>query len=490
MTATPTDSSFNQAHRTRHFNWGLFFFLSAFIVIALLTLFPYQVLPAETRMNRQGPFWLWLFEKHPSRLNMLANVLLFVPFGFGLGWWIGKTLDWTKALALTCAAGFAFSISIELTQTFMPTRTSSWYDVLTNTAGGPIGWVMFRIFGDRLAQRFSSCMDAILGRLNARLAVGFFFFYAIAGIAASIPLSRMAMLSAWDGNYPLFVGKSPTESRAWRGKVSEISIADRYVSFAEASRVFSDGPAAVLGERLVASYKPAGAGLLGYESSPRNNALAKRIRDTNQFTLYVVCEPSQPIQPVVSSMVMFGSDTHHANFTLDQYYAYILFRFRTRLADHNGNLPEYRRAGVLNSEGAHKLLFTFDGATLHFYADGKPAGPPMELGPGAAFFRRFFYLKQLHTPGFRTLYCGLLFAPLGCALAFAATWGRPSWARVACGLLLPSALLEPVLAATSHRPFYAENLLLGVAISLGGFVMVRLCSLRWQNAPREAPAGE
>jgi glycopeptide antibiotics resistance protein len=490
LTTPPAESSLKQAHGSRRFNWGLLFFFLVCILIALLTLFPYQILPAETKMNRHGPFWLWLFEKHPTPLNMFANVLLFVPFGYGLGWWFDKTLRWTKVLALACVAGFAFSFSIELTQAFMPTRTSSWYDVLTNTAGSPIGWMLFRIFGDRIAQRFSSCMDTILWRLSARLAVGFFFFYAIAGIAASIPLSRMAMLSNWDETYPLFVGKTPKESRGWRGNVSEISIADRYVSSAEAGRVFSDGPAAVLGESLVASYKPTGAGPLSSASSQLNKTLAKRIRDTNQFTLYVVCEPSQPIQPGVSTIVAFGSDMRHANFMLDQNSGYVIFRFRTRLTDINGNPPEYRRAGVFSAEGSHKLLFTFDGATLHFYADGKSAGPAMELGPGAAFFRRLFYLKQLHTPGFRTLYYGLLFAPLGCALGFAATLGRPSWVKVACGLLLPSTLIEPVLAAASHRPFYVGNLLLGMALTLGGFVMVRLCSLRWHNAPAEALPGE
>ena len=53
----------------------------------------------------------------------------------------------------------------------MPTRTSSWFDVLANTAGGALGWILFRMFGRKIGQSLSFLLDKplrILKREGAR----------------------------------------------------------------------------------------------------------------------------------------------------------------------------------------------------------------------------------------------------------------------------------------------------------------------------------
>ena len=118
-------------------DWGPFLFHAAWMAIVLLTLFPYQILPEETVSSRQDPFLLWFFEKYPDGFDVFLNILLFAPFALGVGWRLDKwKVRWPVALLLTCAASGTFSFWIELAQKFMPTRTSSWFDVLANTTGG------------------------------------------------------------------------------------------------------------------------------------------------------------------------------------------------------------------------------------------------------------------------------------------------------------------------------------------------------------------
>ena len=72
--------------------------------------------------------------------NSLLNVLLFVPLGFLLPvlWKRFRSLLWTGL------AGFSFSLSIELLQLFT-LRATDVNDLMTNTAGTILGWLLGRL---------------------------------------------------------------------------------------------------------------------------------------------------------------------------------------------------------------------------------------------------------------------------------------------------------------------------------------------------------
>src|SRR5271156_1804416 len=315
--------------RSRPDDWGPFIFHAAWILIALLTLFPYQILPAETMLNRREPFLRWFFEKYPSRGDIFANMLLFAPFGFGLGWRLEKwKFPWPAALTLTCIASAAFSFCIELAQGFMPSRTSSWFDVLANTAGGPLGWIVFRMAGERIRALLSSCLeffDAIIRMFGAKLLVAFFVVFSLLAIAVSITLVQWTMLNDWDVSFPLLVGNIPNGEYPWHGQLFEFAIADRAVKATEANRVFQDGLVSVAGSNIVASYRRAGPGDPSDESghtpalhwTPQGTTdtalkpgllpglgwmqsqgpakvLESRIRDANQFSVYVFFAAIRP----------------------------------------------------------------------------------------------------------------------------------------------------------------------------------------------------
>jgi glycopeptide antibiotics resistance protein len=97
--------------------------LAAVVLILLLTLGPHHG-PNKLRL---GPFSDITF------VGVAGNLLLFLPFGAAL-----CLQRWRLAAAV--AAGFAFSVSIELTQFAVHGRTTSVDDVVFNTLGTAAGW--------------------------------------------------------------------------------------------------------------------------------------------------------------------------------------------------------------------------------------------------------------------------------------------------------------------------------------------------------------
>ena len=77
----------------------------------------------------------------------IENILLFIPFGFMLPCiWKKYEVLWKTALS-----GITFSLIIELSQLFNK-RITDIDDLLMNTLGALIGWVIFRLLGEPLAK--------------------------------------------------------------------------------------------------------------------------------------------------------------------------------------------------------------------------------------------------------------------------------------------------------------------------------------------------
>ena len=475
------------------------------ILIALLTLFPYQILPEETVSSRQDPFLLWFFEKYPDGFDVFLNILLFAPFALGVGWRLDKwKVRWPVALLLTCAASGTFSFWIELAQKFMPTRTSSWFDVLANTAGGALGWILFRMFGRRIGQSLSFMLDKLLRIITRKALVAAFIAYAALWTLISIPLSREIMLGNWDLSYPLVIGNVPNGEYPWHGQILQFKLADRALSASEAPDALQSGLTSVPKADLLASYEggaqtstssetgsfpplhwtPQGItdtglrrgllpGLGWMQTEGAATEIERRIRDSNQFSAYLVFAPIRTSSYGPAWMMTLAPNAEELNLGIGQQLSHLVVRTRTPLTGTQGQPPEYRIQDFFLTTGAHRLLVTYDGATLRSYTDGR-RGYAMELGPGAALFSRWRALRQFETPGYKALYYGLIFVPLGFLLALMARiFPHPSAMASACSLLIPSAILEPVLAGVSHRPLCPVNVLLGIGLSSASFFFLR-----------------
>jgi glycopeptide antibiotics resistance protein len=76
--------------------------------------------------------------------NLLANIVLFIPFGFFYAWWI-RNRKWV--VIKTTLAGSFLSIMVELIQYLLPLgRSTDIDDWMMNTLGALVGGFLFLLF--------------------------------------------------------------------------------------------------------------------------------------------------------------------------------------------------------------------------------------------------------------------------------------------------------------------------------------------------------
>ncbi len=113
---------------------GLALSLYVGLVIAIVTLVPFRF------------DWppVWRLVGYRGLSDVLANVALFLPFGFFVAFG-GRGRPWL--------AGCALSVAVELLQLTLPSRSPSLIDVTTNSLGAALGGLAFRITASRLERR-------------------------------------------------------------------------------------------------------------------------------------------------------------------------------------------------------------------------------------------------------------------------------------------------------------------------------------------------
>jgi glycopeptide antibiotics resistance protein len=74
-------------------------------------------------------------------MDVLTNLLGFIPFGFFLSayLWMRKPRSIFQLLLTTTVIAGCISLSIELIQVYLPTRSSQLMDVITNILGTAFG---------------------------------------------------------------------------------------------------------------------------------------------------------------------------------------------------------------------------------------------------------------------------------------------------------------------------------------------------------------
>jgi hypothetical protein len=86
-------------------------------------------------------------------LDIIGNIVLFIPFGLGLYWALDRKPSLrASALLTTVLLGVFLSAGFEAAQVFLPGRTSSIYDVIANTAGTLCGALMASFFPRQLVR--------------------------------------------------------------------------------------------------------------------------------------------------------------------------------------------------------------------------------------------------------------------------------------------------------------------------------------------------
>ena len=117
--------------------------LAAYLALAYLLIIIYASLTPFTGWRDPG-MDLWSFLSAPRsryirRFDIFINFFAYVPLGFLLALALQSRLSIKTALAVSTLCGFTLSVGMEAVQMYLPTRTSSTLDLLSNGLGGFIG---------------------------------------------------------------------------------------------------------------------------------------------------------------------------------------------------------------------------------------------------------------------------------------------------------------------------------------------------------------
>ena len=483
--------------------WSNRILILSLLGITYFTFFPFRIDFAAHHPGPTGPLFLLgaLLEAQRVTSVSFLNVLLFIPFGFGVSAQFRKRgVSKGRGLILAMAAGAVTSYAVELLQFYIPTRSSAWDDVTPNTLGAVCGFLLFNQCGEMLLNPLTAWEEKIEKWVSLRWATFFLLAYLGFFFLLSIPLQRETRLSDWDLDAPMFVGSDGTGRHAWKGQIAKFQVWNRALSEESARKLTSGEPAPGTESGLLASYEFSGAppfedhqkslpALAWISSSPprESNALdlngsswlstkasvsrlAEDLQRTNQFSLHIVCTPAGSTN-LEESIVYVWQLYQTANLVLRRDGADLAFWFRSPLSIHRSFLT-WRVRGVFVPGQPRDILVTSDGSNVSLYLDGKKASRNYHLGPGAALIHKFTRIYAYSMDGYLVIYDTLIYFPAGMLLG---TIARKQASQVTAGrlllflgLLLPSALYQFILVWVSGKSVSWQEILLCVLLTLLG----------------------
>jgi glycopeptide antibiotics resistance protein len=482
--------------------WSLKLLLASVLLVLICTLYPFNFAVGESNPLKQVAIG---FTNRTNLQDLLANVILFIPLGFSVASLLhSANLRSIDKLAIVLSTGAALSSMVELLQVFLPARTPTYSDVLTNVMGAGLGWLGFQLGGIPLFTRMSRWMD-VFSRWEKKLTQGqlliTFFGATLLTFGTAVAL-QTGTLSNWNSAYPMILGNNQSGQRAWEGTIATVLIADRAVSGLEANRLLAGNVSAVFNaSSLLSIYAVSGrapyrdqTGLspdLIWRGQPPlaatvppltpNHWLAtdgavtgmnQRLTQSSEFTLVTTVTPATLNHNYFARFLSIAASPNEYNLVLGQVGQLLFFWLRTTRNAAVNQMPNGFIGGIFTVGMPRKLVLTYAGLSVRLYTDASPVP----------------YTFDLTSVNYRIGLLSLIFAPLGMILALIAKrLQQPLPLQIiligSAVVLLPY-LLEVALVWQSGRSVSRSNLLLGNLVLLSVLLMFR----RWpqQLNPRSA----
>lgn len=494
--------------------WSTRILLLSLAGILFLTLYPFRFDLSRPLLANRLLFVLEGWGKDSGSFDIFLNVLLFVPFGFGLA---GKFHEQGKSrlatLGLALAAGVLLSYTIESLQVYIPSRDSGWGDVFTNSSGSLAGCLLLILYGAPILRFLSACEVALDSLFTLRRAVVILSLYFAFWIAISVPLQKDTRLTNWDPASLLIVGNTaPGHSTSARtGSISQLEIWDRALPHALAEALTSPNPGNVSAPNPLASYDflgsppfedkqrflpgldwtPSATASAAYNAAAMNgpsrlvsripvSGLVDNIRRSRQFSIQLAFSPDA-VDGVDAEILSIYNPTGSLNLGIRQKGASLIIWFRNPLTVNRGAMA-WPTPNLFAPHQSRDILFSYDGSDLSLYIDGKEQRRIYQLGPGTRLAELFRRSKTVELEGYQYIFYSLVFFPAGCLVGLAdrKIIGQPMQRALLTlfGVLLPALLLEIVLVRVSGRPISLEYVALPVLLALAGSL--------WMNAGRRA----
>jgi len=157
------------------------------LMLGYASLFPFQ----GWRLPDEGLLaWCSHLPDNISRSDLFVNVIAYLPLGFLLLRLLPGNGAKALSVLLATAAGIALSFTMELTQAFLPSRTSSTLDLFTNGLGTMLGALSALLWQESAAPQgaLGRWRDSHLqqGR-GAEIGVGVLLCWALSQLAPFVP---------------------------------------------------------------------------------------------------------------------------------------------------------------------------------------------------------------------------------------------------------------------------------------------------------------
>ena len=129
------------------------------------------------------------------------------------------------------------------------------------------------------------------------------------------------------------------------------------------------------------------------QSDGSASALARRLRETNAFTLRVHCVTDDPDQQGPARIVSNSVSPLLRNFTMGQQGGDLVFRLRTPNTGVNGYPLEVSAPDVFSDDRPREILITYDGATVLVALAHSDQVSRTALTPGSSAILAMPFLK-------------------------------------------------------------------------------------------------
>lgn len=477
-------------------------------IVLIATLFPFNFSGAPNfSVEKLADF----FSRPSDPLDRVGNLLMLFPFGFGLsGWLIGKQSGKLGAAIVVLLASLFLSFVVESCQMFLPQRYPTLIDLFTNSLSGCLGCLGYDRWKAFIAYYSIEGDNRPISYFSLLKWVACFLAYILLTFGSSLALQELTQPDNWQENFPLAIGNEVDGSRLWQGSVSELAIADRALTPEEIADIFARTPASqVFGNSLVASYpltgedgnrdragsspdlspqtasSPAGERTWLATTEPAQ-AISQRIRQTSQFTLSAIVATASTTQTGPARIISLSGDVYRRNLTLAQNETDLVVRLRSPITGRNGAEPHILVPNLLSDTEPHHLVVSYDGSVLEVYRDRLQDIRAIDLKSGLALYHLFgLPVKATTIDARRWLFYSIIFIPLGLWLGCIPIRSRlwKLYLPVATSLiLLPTVLLEAILAVEAGTFMRSDNLLLSFALMSVSLLVLKVGKVAVRSA--------
>jgi glycopeptide antibiotics resistance protein len=406
-----------------------------FLSILTLSPFDFRYFPRENWLQRS--FDLGVFD-------VVANFLLFSPWGLFLSLLLAPSGPRNRLRqGILLSAGL--SLSIELAQIMIPSRFPSLIDIVSNTAGGAVGFL--------ISEKILKKRGAVwIARCGNKAAVAGLIFYLI--FLFLLALFSWEKLDRWEPGLSLWVGNGPDREDRWPGQIFSLAVYDRALTEEEIGRHYRaghrSGPDADLEKSEVVRYPfDEGAGTVAHDRAPGGSPLILQVREGavtwldpagvafegpayffsrdpagkflrrigagSRFTVEGWVVPALLKDGEVGSILLLSKAPDRTHFVLQQQGRDLMFDVRNRnKTGQNGSALETN--GLKLSSRPTHLIAIYDLGRMALYVDGRKVGGAI-LTDGLFLMADRLALNTIAVGG--RAFLGLfLFWPFGLLLSF------------------------------------------------------------------------